>query len=180
MARARLGLQKAINEILERHGSRGKRLSLRQAERLTGLSPATVGELAKGNARTPETVRRFAQGLGESAERLLLLAGFVEAVDPASNLPVPPPGRSALSGMEGESVEIGMWLERFSRALNALPPGRARDLYLTRLRCDTELLESLLTHRSDTVPADAGTTPTEDQAVGAIGANAIEGETEPI
>lgn len=76
MARTRPNLEKAVNEILLRHGVEGKRLSFRQAERRTGLSPATVSELAKGNARTPETVRRFAEGLGEDVNRLLLLAGF--------------------------------------------------------------------------------------------------------
>ena len=39
MARARLGLAEAVNEILERRGERGRKLSLRQAERLTGLAP---------------------------------------------------------------------------------------------------------------------------------------------
>ncbi len=77
MARARPGLEKAVGDILTRHGSGGKRISLRQAERLTGLAPATIGELAKGNARTPETIRRFAVGMGEEVGRLLLLAGFV-------------------------------------------------------------------------------------------------------
>ena len=77
MARARPGLEKAVQEILERHGEQGRRLSLRQAKHLTGLSPATIGELAKGNARTPETIRRFALGLNEEVDRLMLLAGFV-------------------------------------------------------------------------------------------------------
>ena len=92
MARARPGLEKAVGDILTRHGSGGKRLSLRQAERLTGLAPATIGELAKGNARTPETIRRFAVGMGEEVGRLLLLAGFVPedtetAVNGAENNP---------------------------------------------------------------------------------------------
>src|SRR5215475_11225292 len=91
MARARPGLAKAVTEILERHGTNGKRMSYRQAERLTGLSPATVGELAKGNARTPETIQRFASGLGEEATRLMLLAGFVpeeiEATPPIFSYP---------------------------------------------------------------------------------------------
>src|SRR5690349_15112754 len=94
MARSRPGLAKAVNEILDRHGVGGKRLSYRQAERLTGLSPATVGELAKGNARTPETLRRFALGLGEDVEGLLLLAGFVLEELPAAprtaSTPAPP------------------------------------------------------------------------------------------
>src|SRR5947199_9966564 len=77
MGQARPGLEKAVNEILLRHGVAGRKLSYRQAERLTGLSPASIGELAKGNARTMETVRRFALGMGEEVERLLLLAGFV-------------------------------------------------------------------------------------------------------
>ena len=87
MARARPGLQRAISEILERNGTGGKPLSLRQAERRTGLSPATIGELAKGNARTPETLRRFARGFGENVERLLLLAGFAEEIDPRRACP---------------------------------------------------------------------------------------------
>ena len=61
MARYRPNLEKAVNDILVSHGMDGKRLSFRQAERLTGLSPATISELAKGNARTAETLRRFAQ-----------------------------------------------------------------------------------------------------------------------
>src|SRR5882762_4315844 len=81
MARARPGLAKAVIQILERRGVDGKRLSFRQAERLTGLAPATISELAKGNARTPETVRRFANGINEDVTRLLLLAGFVPEDD---------------------------------------------------------------------------------------------------
>src|SRR3954464_3314904 len=83
MARARPGLAKAVTEILETRGTEGKRMSFRQAERVTGLAPATISELAKGNARTPETVRRFAVGVNEDVTRLLLLAGFVpeEGVD---------------------------------------------------------------------------------------------------
>ena len=114
MARARPGLAKAINEILECRGTDGKRLSFRQAERLTGLAPATISELAKGNARTPETVRRFASGTNEDVTRLLLLAGFVPEEDadvpPGTNSPptasyLPPATSSPLprDGMAGNA-----------------------------------------------------------------------------
>jgi transcriptional regulator with XRE-family HTH domain len=143
MARSRPGLQKAINDILIGHGVGGKPLSLRQAERLTGLSPATIGELAKGNARTPETLRRFARGFGESAERLLLLGGFSEAIDHKEDASSE---RANPTRMVQElNDDLQPWLERYSAVLQALPPGRTRSLLLARLRCDTELLESLLT-----------------------------------
>lgn len=105
MARARPGLEKAVQEALIRHGAGGKRLSLRQAERLTGLSPATIGELAKGNARTSETVRRFAQGLGEDVTRFLLLAGFLpeDTADTASS-GLPPTHSSAFSTSSAASA----------------------------------------------------------------------------
>src|SRR5258708_7783862 len=101
MARARPGLAKAVTEILESRGTDGKRMSFRQAERMTGLAPATISELAKGNARTPETVRRFAVGVNEDVTRLMLLAGFVpeESVDvsTASRSTVRTPAGSASS-----------------------------------------------------------------------------------
>ena len=111
MARARPALQQAVNEILERHGKNDKRMSFRQAERLTGLSPATIGELAKGNARTPETIRRFARGLGEDEVRLLLLGGFVpEEVEALTNtgssLSLPQDGDG--SSLLPEEVQIRM------------------------------------------------------------------------
>src|ERR1051325_4935139 len=128
MARARLGLEKAVREILERHGEGGRRLSLRQAERLTGLSPATIGELAKGNARTPETLRRFALGLNEEVERLMLLAGFVpEETLPAQKVREAQGQTYApeLSDIPGEiDPEEQEWLGRLGRALAKMPPGR--------------------------------------------------------
>ncbi len=142
MARARPALQKAVNEILERRGADGKRLSLRQAERLTGLSPATIGELAKGNARTPETLRRFAQGLGEDANRLLLLGGFVPEEE---SRPIPPLAR-AIEPEPPEEMEPDEreWLGRFGRALAKMPPGRERDLWKENLRRNAELIEAFL------------------------------------
>ena len=120
-------------------------MSYRQAERLTGLSPATIGELAKGNARTVETVRRFALGMGEEVERLLLLAGFVpESADRH-------PAASAVASAAAKESEHGLtepddrdWLDRFGRALAKLPPGRERELWKAGLRRDTELLEAFL------------------------------------
>ena len=135
MARARPNLEKAVNDILLRHGVDGKRLSLRQAERLTGLSPATVGELAKGNARTPETIRRFAQGLNENTERLLLLAGFLPSegsvVAPAAS---DPPS----TGLDTQETAL---LARLELALTRLPPGRDRELWKEHLRHTADLLE---------------------------------------
>ena len=142
MARARPGLQTAINEILERHGANGKRLSLRQAERLTGLSPATIGELAKGNARTPETLCRFAQGLGEEAARLLLLAGFAEAAEPLKVAAIEPQGEPP-PAPPATDAPVSALLARYGRALRALPHGHVRTLLLTRLQADVELVESL-------------------------------------
>jgi transcriptional regulator with XRE-family HTH domain len=140
MARARPALEKAVRAILARHGAPGRPLSYRQAERRTGLSPATIGELAKGNARTPETVRRFAEGLGEDVDRLLLLAGFVpEKSPPAAS--VPPPTEADFAEIEPDTRE---WLGRLGRALAKLPPGRERDLWKDILRRDTELIESFL------------------------------------
>ena len=147
MARARLGLAEAINEILERRGGNGRKLSLRQAERLTGLAPATIGELAKGNARTPETVRRFAQGMGEDSPRLMLLAGFVPE-DISDYLPLPPaPPRAKFSRSEtfdDAEPDTREWLGRMGRAIAKIPPGPERELWKERLRRDTELLETFL------------------------------------
>ncbi len=142
MGQARPGLEKAVNEILQRHGAAGRRLSYRQAERRTGLSPATIGELAKGNARTAETVRRFALGLGEEVEWLLLMAGFVpEAGDRRTAEPREMIEETAPTPVEPDDRE---WLDRFGRALAKLPPGRARELWKEGLRRDTELLEAFL------------------------------------
>jgi transcriptional regulator with XRE-family HTH domain len=140
MARTRPGLELAVLDILRRHGVDGKRMSLRQAERMTGLSPATVGELAKGNARTPETILRFANGLGEDADRLLLLAGFVpdESMRRSAMAPAHAQIENDIGGDERE------WLGRFGRALAKMPPGRERDLWKDSLRRDTELIESFL------------------------------------
>ena len=162
MGQARPGLEKAVNAILQRHGVEGRRLSYRQAERLTGLSPATIGELAKGNARTPETVRRFAAGLGEEVERLLLLAGFVpEAGDRRTADP-----RVPLSDTEmepgGEESDDQEWLNRFGRALAKLPPGRERELWKAGLRRDTELLEAFL-HRFVGETDRAGSAPETEE-----------------
>ena len=151
MARARPGLQKAINELLERHGANGKRLSLRQAERLTGLSPATVGELAKGNARTPETLCRFAQGLGEDAGRLLLLAGFAEAAEQWKIAVLEPQAEPPPSAATADAG-IASLLARYGRALSALPQGRVRTLLLLRLQADVDLLEGLMA--SDCQPTE--------------------------
>ena len=147
MARARPGFARAVNDILESHGVNGKRLSFRQAERLTGLAPATISELAKGNARTPETVRRFASGTNEDVTRLLLLAGFV----PEDEIDLPPetgPMRisTATNGTHDTDIdpEEKEWLGRMGRALSKLPPGRDRQLWKENLRRDTELIESFL------------------------------------
>jgi hypothetical protein len=142
MGQARPGLEKAVVEILQRHGVGGRRMSYRQAERLTGLSPATVGELAKGNARTPESVRRFALGMGEEVERLLFLAGFVP--ESGDRRPADPASVVLESEVEAVDPDDREWLERFGRALAQLPPGRARDLWKAGLRRDTELLEAFL------------------------------------
>jgi len=157
MARARPGLQKAINEILERHGSNGKPLSLRQAERRTGLSPATIGELAKANARTAQTLRRFGGGFGEDVERLLILAGFVDEIDrkeySTSGSPLTMPAVETLA----PEPEVHLFIERYHKALDAMPAGRFRALLLERLRYDTELLEALLLHQTaGGVGADPG------------------------
>ena len=152
MARARLGLAEAVNEILERRGA-GRKLSLRQAERLTGLAPATIGELAKGNARTPETVRRFALGMGEDPPRLLLLAGFVPDEEPDYSPPAPrytsapkpaPKSAPAAETFDDAEPDTREWLGRMGRALAKIPPGRERELWKERLRRDTELLEIFL------------------------------------
>ncbi|MCW3095861.1 MAG: hypothetical protein JWL77_1479 [Chthonomonadaceae bacterium] len=142
MGQARPGLEKAVTEILQRHGVAGRKMSYRQAERLTGLSPATIGELAKGNARTMETVRRFALGMGEEVERLLLLAGFVPEEGDRWSTETPSPA------IECDPLPIEpedrKWLERFGRALAKLPPGRERELWKAGLRHNTELLEAFL------------------------------------
>ena len=146
MARARAGLEKAVSDILLAHGQNGKRLSFRQAERLTGLSPATIAELAKGNARTPESVRRFAQGLGEDVTRLLTLAGFtfeeplalLTVRRDSDDIPPPLPAPVPLTGPEV------VLLTRLERALAALPPGPDRKLWADRLSRDIELMERWL------------------------------------
>ena len=147
MGQARPGLEKAVTEILQRHGVAGRKLSYRQAERLTGLSPATIGELAKGNARTAETVRRFALGMGEEVERLLLLAGFVPEAGDRWSHETPERVRESEPGLtESYQTELDdrEWLERFGRALAKLPPGRERELWRAGLRRDTELIEAFL------------------------------------
>ena len=142
MARSRPGLELAVLDILRRHGVDGRRMSLRQAERLTGLSPATIGELAKGNARTPETILRFANGLGEDADRLLLLAGFVP--DESMRRPIAAGNGFAHDFAEDIACDEREWLGRFGRALAKMPPGRERELWKDSLRRDTELIESFL------------------------------------
>lgn len=153
MARTRPGLAKAVEEILERHGANGRRLSLRQAERRTGLSPATIGELAKGNARTTDTVRRFAEGMGETVDQLLLLAGFTpDALDPSPViLPDAPPAQPPSGTQEAAEADVVArldpascaLLERLARALHHLPSCREREIVLERLRWDTELIEQI-------------------------------------
>jgi hypothetical protein len=113
---------------------------------MTGLAPATVSELAKGNARTPETVRRFALGTHSDVTRLLLLAGFVPDEDLGRGVTIPteyaaPPEASHFVEVDAEEKE---WLGRMGRALAMLPPGRERDLWKENLRRDTELIESFL------------------------------------
>jgi hypothetical protein len=152
MARARPGLEKAVNEILERHGGQGRRLSLRQAERLTGLSPATIGELAKGNARTPETIRRFALGMNEEVDRLMLLAGFVPEDSTSAQTGTEIPAAASEPGAvlsESLDPEERGWLLRFERALAKMPPGRERDLWNENLRRNTELIEAFLERMTD-------------------------------
>ncbi|GEM_PF-2144532 len=149
MARARPALQEAVNTILIQHGTDGKRMSYRQAERLTGLSPATVGELANGNARTPETIRRFARGFHTDPRPLLMRAGFVpEEVDEreAQTATNAAPTMRYEAEMEPDAQE---WLGRFGRALAKMPPGRERELWKETLRRNTELLESFLTRLPD-------------------------------
>ena len=156
MARARPGLAKAVVDILEARGKDGKRLSFRQAERLTGLAPATISELAKGNARTPETVRRFAAGVNEDVTRLMLLAGFIPE-DHAAPAPPPPQHGAEIAGLDDVEVdpEEREWLGRMGRAMAMLPPGRERDLWKQNLRRDTELLESFLSRVLGDGPRDA-------------------------
>ena len=160
MARARPGLAKAVTQILEDRGVDGKRLSFRQAERLTGLAPATISELAKGNARTPETVRRFAVGVNEEVTKLLLLAGFVPEDDmlDSSKVTETAPSKATAAPSwndEAEAAALGPeeteWLGRMGKALAMLPPGRERDLWKENLRRDAELIESFV----DRIGADA-------------------------
>ena len=164
MALARPGLEKAINDILERRGVNGKRLSYRQAERLTGLSTATISELAKGNARTSDSLRRFAQGLNEDATRLMLLAGFV----PEDVFPLRPPSHgetspsaeslepgtdSAADGQEtfayfaSLDAEESACLQRLEHALAQIPQGSDRALWKDHLSHCADLLERFVEHR---------------------------------
>lgn len=152
MARARAGLEQAIGDILLARGQNGKRLSFRQAERLTGLSPATIAELAKGNARTPESVRRFAHGLGEDAARLLTLAGFVFE-EPAPRMERQANSDTSVSvssptPLSGPEIVL---LTRLEHALAHLPPGDDRKLWGERLARDIELMErwALLSYQEE-------------------------------
>ena len=172
MALARPGLEKAINDILERRGVDGKRLSYRQAERLTGLSTATISELAKGNARTAESLRRFAQGLEEDATRLMLLAGFVpedvfplrspqnqgsskqerfsQKSSPATSS-VPEPSAEPQNA-QADTFQDGLRLDaeeracllRLECALAQIPPGSDRELWKEYLSHSADLLERFL------------------------------------
>ncbi len=170
MARARMGLAEAVNEILERRGE-GRKMSLRQAERMTGLAPATIGELAKGNARTPETVRRFAIGMGEDPPRLMLLAGFVPDETEAYPTLAPPPrprasliptDGAAFNGADDTEPDTREWLGRMGRAIAKIPPGRERELWKDRLRRDTELLETFLERIGTPEAAPASPAETEN------------------
>lgn len=156
MARARPGLAKAVTDILISRGEDGKRISFRQAERITGLAPATISELAKGNARTTESVRRFAVGFHEDVDRLLLLAGFIPE-ERESGEPRPParePHRPYVDSLgQMTDVDEKEWLGRMGRALAMLPPGRERDLWKENLRRDTELIESFLERIAREKPA---------------------------
>lgn len=159
----RENLGRAVQEILRKHGMEGRPLSYRQVERRTGLSPATIGELCSGVARTRRTVLRFAEGMGESAEVLLVMAGFIPEETAVSSLsensrPVSLPHAEPLpiaappvpeSTADSLFPEERLWLGRLGKSLAQLPPGRDRALWLERLRQDAELLEAFLERLGD-------------------------------
>jgi transcriptional regulator with XRE-family HTH domain len=157
-------LARAVQEILRKHGTEGRPLSYRQVERRTGLSPATIGELCSGVARTRRTVLRFAEGMGESAEVLLVMAGFIPeetAVSSPSDSsrpvslpqgePLPTAAAQTVPESDADSLfpEERLWLGRLGKSLAQLPPGRDRALWLERLRQDAELLEAFLERLGD-------------------------------
>ena len=127
MKAARYGLQQAVTALLQERGGQGRPLSLREAARRTGLSPATVGEMAKGIARTAHAVYALAHGLEADPRPFLLLAGF---------LPEEAKRQQAALTLEEEAL-----LLRVGKALAALPCGIERTLFAESLHQSVQLME---------------------------------------
>ncbi len=128
MKAARYGLQQAVAALLQERGEQGKPLSLREAARRTGLSPATVGELAKGMARTAHAVNALARGLETDPRPLLLLAGFLPEEETELSAPL--------------SLEEKALLHRIDTALSSLPAGLTRTLFAESLNQCALLMEN--------------------------------------
>lgn len=130
----RPGFARAVSAILATLGENGKPMSLRQAARLSGLSPATVGELATGNPRTAQAIRRFAEGLGQDPVPLLMLAGYT-----------PPDGHcrtqlTSIAEPEGMGSRVEDILSQWATAFSNLSTHTERELFLTGLERDIQLM----------------------------------------
>lgn len=137
----RPGFARAVSAILATLGENGKPMSLRQAARLSGLSPATVGELATGNPRTAQAIRRFAEGLGQDPGPLLMLAGYT-----------PPDGNcrtqlTSIAAPEGIGNRVEHSLSQWAEAFSDLRSHTQRELFLAGLEREVQLMRLSAKHR---------------------------------
>lgn len=76
-----------VKAVLEQHGSAGVPMSLRAADRKTGVNYVTLGRMHEGFVPEMESVVRFARGFGLDVNEWLTLAGYdpITATDPAGS-----------------------------------------------------------------------------------------------
>ena len=67
----------SVRQLLQKHGEAGKSMTVRAASVRTGLSDSNISEMAHGKVPSRESVRRFADGLGEPRIPLLFSAGYL-------------------------------------------------------------------------------------------------------
>ncbi len=137
----RPGFARAVRAILAALGENGKPMSLRQAARLSGLSAATVGELASGYPRTSQAISRFAEGLGQDPVPLLMLAGYKP---PHSDCVLQQYAKTASESISPPVADIlSQWAEAFSE-LSAHPQ---EELFLAGLERDIQLMRLLASQK---------------------------------
>jgi plasmid maintenance system antidote protein VapI len=70
-------LAEEVRRVLNAHGKKGRMMSLRDAERRTGVSYATVFNMVDGKAKIrPDILVKFARGFGEEPGKWLELCGY--------------------------------------------------------------------------------------------------------